>query len=161
VLVSGWENRHRGYDVGATRLGRAFVGRWRVPLGQQLGVLVVDSSLYTPRLMPRRFCPANVQTTRGPTHCLILEARASVIRNTPYQSTSPCVSSPRLANGRAWYCTCHPSPTCILGEEKYSTACCICILWIRIRAAFSCRMAWKITCGTDAAVHCLHGQTHE
>jgi len=53
--------------------------------------------------MPRRFCPANVQTARGPTHHLILEARASVIRNTPYQSSSPCVSSPRLANGRAWY----------------------------------------------------------
>jgi hypothetical protein len=160
-LMSGWEKRHGGYDGWSHAAGARFRRSVARPVRVGRRVLVVDSSLNTRQLMPCRFCPANVQTARGPTHCLILEARASAIRNTPYQSSSPCVSSPRLANGRAWYCTCHPSPTCFLGEEKYSTACCICILWIRIRAAFSCRMAWKITCGTDTAVHCLHGQTHE
>ena len=34
--------------------------------------------------MPCRFGPANVSTARGPTRCMILEARAEVIRSTPY-----------------------------------------------------------------------------
>src|SRR6266849_1860966 len=38
--------------------------------------------------------------------------------------------------------TCHPSPTCFLGEEKCSTACCSCILWIRICTIPRSPVAW-------------------
>jgi hypothetical protein len=47
--MSGWEKGTIGYDVGATRLGRAVVGWWRSRHSLALVVLVVDSSLLTPR----------------------------------------------------------------------------------------------------------------
>ena len=58
----------------------------------------------------------------------------------------PAIRLPRVFQGKR-----NTPPRAAVAYCEYESA----------RTAFSCRMAYKITCETDTALHCLHGQMQE